>query len=138
MIDWERLAEPMTGEGCRAELFNEGNRQALKSACAEDGEIWQIYANNFGPGGFDASGAFVPGSILDGAGFNPDNAGGTSWISLLGSLRYSGDRAVPDAAVVTVLDDSGTRASSEPPLQEASTGAISRAATSKGRAGCRT
>ena len=65
----------------------------------------QVRIQGVGPGGFDASGAFVPGSILDGAGFNPDNAGGTSWISLLGSLRYSGDRAVPDAAVVTVLDD---------------------------------
>ena len=28
---------------------------ALKAACAEDGEIWQIYANNFGPDGFDDS-----------------------------------------------------------------------------------
>ena len=55
MIDWERLAGPMIGDGCRAELFNEGHRQALKAACAEDGEIWQIYANNFGPDGFDQS-----------------------------------------------------------------------------------
>ena len=49
------LSAAMTGDGCRAELFSEGNRQALKAACAEDGEIWQIYANNFGPDGFDAS-----------------------------------------------------------------------------------
>jgi IPT/TIG domain len=65
----------------------------------------QVRIQGVGPGGFDASGTFVPGSILDGAGFNPDNAGGARWISLLGSLRYSGDPAVPDAAVVTVLDD---------------------------------
>jgi RimJ/RimL family protein N-acetyltransferase len=45
----------MTGDGCRAELFSEKNREALKAACAEDGEIWAIYANNFGPDGFDDS-----------------------------------------------------------------------------------
>jgi RimJ/RimL family protein N-acetyltransferase len=55
MIDVKRLAEPMTGEGCRAELFSEAYRETLKAACAEDGEIWQIYANNFGPDGFDES-----------------------------------------------------------------------------------
>jgi RimJ/RimL family protein N-acetyltransferase len=53
MIDC--LSIPMTGDGCRAELFGEQHREPLKAACAEDGEIWQIYANNFGPDGFDAS-----------------------------------------------------------------------------------
>jgi RimJ/RimL family protein N-acetyltransferase len=55
MIDFERLAAPMTGDGCRAELFSEAYRRPLKAACAEDRDIWQIYANNFGPDGFDAS-----------------------------------------------------------------------------------
>ena len=55
MIDLAWLAEPMSGEGCRAELFTDDRHDALKAACAEDGEIWQIYANNFGPDGFDAS-----------------------------------------------------------------------------------
>jgi RimJ/RimL family protein N-acetyltransferase len=55
MIDLARLARPMTGDGCRAELFSERYREALKAACAEDGEIWRIYANNFGPDGFDQS-----------------------------------------------------------------------------------
>ena len=50
-----QLDGPMTGENCRAELFTEAHREALKAACAEDGDIWQIYANNFGPDGFDAS-----------------------------------------------------------------------------------
>jgi RimJ/RimL family protein N-acetyltransferase len=45
----------MTGDGCRAELFDERHRVALKAACAEDREIWEIYANNFGPDGFDPS-----------------------------------------------------------------------------------
>lgn len=49
------LAAPMTGEHCRAELFTAGHRAALKAACAEDGDIWRLYANNFGPDGFDAS-----------------------------------------------------------------------------------
>jgi len=51
----DELGLPMTGDGCRAELFSEKNREALKAACAEDGEIWAIYANNFGPDGFDDS-----------------------------------------------------------------------------------
>ena len=45
----------MSGDGCRAEPFSEQYREPLKAVCAEDGEIWQIYANNFGPGGFDDS-----------------------------------------------------------------------------------
>ena len=49
------LERPMTGDGCRAELFSEDYRHQLKAACAEDGEIWQIYANDFGPEGFDRS-----------------------------------------------------------------------------------
>jgi RimJ/RimL family protein N-acetyltransferase len=49
------LSHPMTGDGCRAELFSEAHRDALRAVCAEDPEIWQIYANNFGPDGFDQS-----------------------------------------------------------------------------------
>lgn len=55
MIDLDRLAEPMSGDGCRAELFAEAYREPLKAACAEDSEIWKIYSNNFGPDGFDQS-----------------------------------------------------------------------------------
>ena len=55
MIHPDRLAQPMTGDGCRAEPFTEAQRDALKAACAEDSETWAIYANNFGPDGFDAS-----------------------------------------------------------------------------------
>ena len=49
------LAAPMIGEGVRAEPFREPFRRALGEACAEDSEIWTIYANNFGPEGFDGS-----------------------------------------------------------------------------------
>jgi len=55
MIDLDRLSQPMTGDGCRAEPFSEQYRDTLKAACAEEGEIWRIYANNFGPDGFDES-----------------------------------------------------------------------------------
>ena len=49
------LDAPMAGDGCRAELFAERHHEALKAACAEDPDIWAIYANNFGPDGFDDS-----------------------------------------------------------------------------------
>jgi RimJ/RimL family protein N-acetyltransferase len=55
MIDIGGLSEPMAGEGCRAELFTEQHHEALKAACAEDRDIWPIYASNFGPEGFDES-----------------------------------------------------------------------------------
>jgi RimJ/RimL family protein N-acetyltransferase len=45
----------MIGDGCRAELFEEKHRHTLKAACSEDRDIWAIYANNFGPEGFDAT-----------------------------------------------------------------------------------
>jgi len=61
-----------------------------------------------GPGGFQGT-TYVPGSIIDGAGFNPDNPSGANWLTLLGGLTYSGNPAVPDAAVVTVLDDPRVR-----------------------------
>ena len=53
MIDC--LAQPMTGDNCRAELFTDAHHDALKAACAEDRDIWQIYARDFGPAGFDES-----------------------------------------------------------------------------------
>lgn len=56
------LAAPMTGDGCRAELYTDDWHDALKAACAEDSKIWQIYANNFGPDGFDDSIALYRGN----------------------------------------------------------------------------
>jgi RimJ/RimL family protein N-acetyltransferase len=51
----DELALPMTGDGCRAETLSVQYRERLKAVCAEDRDIWQIYANNFGPDGFDDS-----------------------------------------------------------------------------------
>ena len=49
------LTAPMIGDGVRAEPMAETNRAALKAACAEDLEIWDIFASGFGPGEFDGS-----------------------------------------------------------------------------------
>ena len=59
------LSEAMAGNGCRAELFTEAHRSPLRAACAEDRDIWLIYANDFGPDGFDDS--------IDGYTANPRN-----------------------------------------------------------------
>jgi len=53
MIDG--LDAPMTGDGCRAELFGEHHRDALRAACAEEKDIWAIYSTPFDPEHFDAS-----------------------------------------------------------------------------------
>ena len=47
------LDEAMAGENCRAEQFTEAHRDSLRAACAEDREIWEMYAVNFGPPDFD-------------------------------------------------------------------------------------
>ena len=49
------LAAPMRGDGVRGEPMVEGHRAALKAACAEDLEVWEIFASGFGPGEFDGS-----------------------------------------------------------------------------------
>ena len=49
------LAAPMVGDGVRAEPMAEAHRAALKAACAEDLEIWDIFAIGFGPGEFGGS-----------------------------------------------------------------------------------
>jgi RimJ/RimL family protein N-acetyltransferase len=49
----QTLERPMAGEGCRAEVFDEQYREALRAACEEDLDIWQIYSMNFGPPDFD-------------------------------------------------------------------------------------
>ena len=55
MIDVARLAESMVGEGCRAEPFGERHREALKEACGEERDVWEIYSLSFAPEHFDRS-----------------------------------------------------------------------------------
>ena len=70
----------MTGRGCSAELFDERWREALKEACDEDRDIWEIYANDFGPDGFDDSINFYTTSPLNRTFvlFDGDELGGMS------------------------------------------------------------
>ncbi|MGZ4602231.1 MAG: hypothetical protein ACXV0U_01390, partial [Kineosporiaceae bacterium] len=60
-----------------------------------------------GPGGtyLDAARATktVPGTRLDGLGFNPDNNAGAAWVATVAATPHVGPDAVPDAAVVTYL-----------------------------------
>ena len=49
------LGAPLTGDGISGEPFGERHREALRAACAEDRDIWQIYSINFGPEDFDRS-----------------------------------------------------------------------------------
>jgi hypothetical protein len=56
-----------------------------------------------GPGGLYADGTEVRGSILDGRAYGIDNASGTAWLALVGSIPHAGPAQVPDGAVVTVL-----------------------------------
>jgi RimJ/RimL family protein N-acetyltransferase len=75
MIDLGRLAKPMTGDGCRAEPLAEEHRDALREACAEDPDIWQIYYISYAPEDFDASfdallkRSWVPFALFDGDAF---------------------------------------------------------------------
>jgi RimJ/RimL family protein N-acetyltransferase len=71
----ERLAEPMTGDGCRAERLTEADRERLREACAEDSELWAIYYVSYAPAEFDASfealleRPWVPFALFDGEAF---------------------------------------------------------------------
>ena len=49
------LAAPMADGDLRLEPMAEAHRAELKAACAEDAEIWSIYATSYDPDHFDAS-----------------------------------------------------------------------------------
>jgi RimJ/RimL family protein N-acetyltransferase len=49
------LGGAMAAGGVRLEPLAEGHRAALKAACAEDRDIWAIYAFSYDPGHFDKS-----------------------------------------------------------------------------------
>ncbi|HMG46186.1 MAG TPA: GNAT family protein [Allosphingosinicella sp.] len=49
------LAAPMAAGAVRLEPLAKAHRAALKAACAEDLEIWTIYAISYDPDHFDAS-----------------------------------------------------------------------------------
>jgi len=49
------LGAPMAEGAVRLEPLAEGHRAALKAACAQDLDIWAIYATSYDPEHFDAS-----------------------------------------------------------------------------------
>jgi RimJ/RimL family protein N-acetyltransferase len=51
----EGLGAPMADAEISLEPLAEAHRAALKAACAEDGDIWPIYAISYDPDHFDAS-----------------------------------------------------------------------------------
>ncbi len=51
----ERAWRALDGRRVRAEAWTQAHREPLKNACSEDLDIWQLYALDFGPGGFDAT-----------------------------------------------------------------------------------
>ena len=53
MIDLERLAAPMAGEIAAPSSIPKSTTMRSRPPAPRIGEIWQIYANNFGPDGFD-------------------------------------------------------------------------------------
>ena len=55
MDEPDPLAQPMRDGDVALEPLAEAHRAALKAACAEDLEIWPIYATSFDPDHFDAS-----------------------------------------------------------------------------------
>ena len=71
----ERLAQPMAGDGCRAEPLTEAHREPLREACAEDLAIWDIYYISYAPAEFDASfealleRPWIPFALFDGDAF---------------------------------------------------------------------
>ena len=54
-LDMDSLGEKMADGEVRLEPLAEAHRVRLKSACAEDGEIWSIYATSWDPDHFDES-----------------------------------------------------------------------------------
>ena len=49
------LGEAMADGEVRLEPLAEEHREALNAACAEDAEVWEIYATSYDPEHFDAS-----------------------------------------------------------------------------------
>ena len=84
------LAAPMAGDRVRAEPLSATHLPALKAACAEDNDIWQIYSLDFGPEGFDRSIAQV---------------GSLGWITF---VLLDGDNLVGMSSYLNIVPDRQT------------------------------
>ena len=54
-VDLDALGAPMGAGNLALEPMAEEHRKALKAACAEDRDIWSIYATSYDPDHFDAA-----------------------------------------------------------------------------------
>ena len=54
-VDLDGLSIPMRDGDLALEPMAEAHREALKAACAQDLDIWSIYATSYDPGHFDAA-----------------------------------------------------------------------------------
>lgn len=50
-----KLADPMQEGDLRLEPLTERHREDLRAACAQDSEVWKIYATSYDPAHFDES-----------------------------------------------------------------------------------
>ncbi|HET6172787.1 MAG TPA: hypothetical protein VFD90_09280 [Gaiellales bacterium] len=60
-----------------------------------------------GPGGILADGSDVPGTVVDGSGYQADAQSGTDWTALMGSLAFGGNANIYDGSTVTVVANDG-------------------------------
>ncbi|HET9640586.1 MAG TPA: GNAT family protein [Allosphingosinicella sp.] len=54
-LDLDALGAPMREGDLSLEPMAEGHREALKAACAQDPDIWSIYATSYDPDHFDSA-----------------------------------------------------------------------------------
>lgn len=81
----DRLYVELADGDLRLARLAEAHREALRTACAADADVWAIYSSSFGPGHFDnsfdaliGSGGRMPYAIIDGGRL----VGMTAWLRL--------------------------------------------------------
>ena len=60
-----------------------------------------------GPGGSIAAGNDVPGTVIDGSGYQADGQSGTDWFDLITSLSFGGNPNIYEGQTLTVLANDG-------------------------------
>ncbi len=78
----------------------------------------RVKLQGFGPGGIQADGTHVRGTVISGAAYDADGASGAAWAALAAG-RHAGPAGVPDGAVVTVLPTTTEQFRTNLPLQSA-------------------
>ncbi len=60
-----------------------------------------------GPGGSNADGTDVAGTVIDGSGYQADAQSGTDWFALINSLAFDGNQTIYEGQTVTVIANDG-------------------------------